>query len=70
MNKNQNEFHYKKNRLQQIKGFYYTALLGSVSKASKIMKVNQSTVTLQIQSLEQYMGITLLNRSSKPLTLT
>ncbi|MCE2687857.1 MAG: LysR family transcriptional regulator [Rickettsiales bacterium] len=70
MNKNQNEFHYKKNRLQQIKGFYYTALLGSVSKASKIMEVNQSTVTLQIQSLERDMGITLLNRSSKPLTLT
>lgn len=64
------QFYYKKNRLQQLKGFYYTAQLGSVTKASKKMGLTQSTVTLQIQSLERDLGTSIFQRDSGSLKLT
>jgi hypothetical protein len=69
-NNNQNQFCFKKNRFQQLKGFYFTALLGSVSKASRALNVSQSAITIQIQSLERGLEVNLLNRNNKPLTLT
>lgn len=63
-------FNYKKNRLQQIKGFYYAARCRSISEAAKLMNLTQSTVSLQIQSLERDLGFKLLKRDSKPITLT
>jgi DNA-binding transcriptional LysR family regulator len=63
-------FLYKKNRVQQIKGFYNAVLYKSISKASKVMNLTQSTVTLQIQSLERDLGFKLINRNTKPLSLT
>ncbi len=64
------EFLYKKNRQQQIKGFYYVARHQSISKAAQAMNLTQSTVTLQIQSLERDLGFALLRRDTKPLSLT
>ncbi|MDX2082518.1 MAG: LysR family transcriptional regulator [Rickettsiales bacterium] len=64
------EFLYKKNRQQQIKGFYYAAKYLSISEAARSMNLTQSTVTLQIQSLERDLGFQLLKRDSKPLSLT
>ncbi len=69
-NNNQNQFCFKKNRFQQLRGFYFTALLGSVLKASRALNVSQSAITLQIQSLERGLEVNLLNRNNKPLTLT
>jgi LysR family cys regulon transcriptional activator len=69
-NKIDQNFIYKKNRLQQIKGFYYTARSRSISAAANIMNLTQSTVTLQIQSLERDLGLKLINRDTKPITLT
>jgi hypothetical protein len=69
-NNNQNQFCFKKNRFQQLRGFYFTALLGSVLKASRALNVSQSATTIQIQSLESGLGVNLLNRNNKPLTLT
>lgn len=63
-------FLYKKNRQQQIKGFYYAARFRSISEAARVMNLTQSTVTLQIQSLERDLGRKLFTRDSKPLTLT
>ncbi|OFW79895.1 MAG: hypothetical protein A2887_04110 [Alphaproteobacteria bacterium RIFCSPLOWO2_01_FULL_40_26] len=63
-------FLYKKNRQQQIRGFYHAARLQSISKAAQIMNLTQSTVTLQVQSLEKDLGYSLLKRDSKPLILT
>jgi len=63
-------FLYKKNRQQQIKGFYYAARFHSISEAARVMNLTQSTVTLQIQSLERDLGRKLFKRDSKPLTLT
>lgn len=64
------KFLYKKNRLQQIKGFYYTARYRSISEAARVMNLTQSTVSLQIQSLERDLNFKLLKRDSKPLLLT
>jgi DNA-binding transcriptional LysR family regulator len=64
------QFYYKKNRLQQLRGFYHTQELGSVSKAAKHMSLSQSTVTLQIQTLERDVKTQLFDRNKKQLTLT
>lgn len=61
------QFYYKKNRLQQLKGFYYTIQTGSVSQAAQKMGLNQSTVTLQIQSLERDLKTQLLDRTRKKI---
>ncbi len=70
MKKALNDFLYKKNRQQQIKGFYHAAQNLSISSAAKIMNLTQSTVTLQIQSLERDLGFPLFRRNTKPLSLT
>lgn len=63
-------FYYKRNRIQQLKGFYYTAQIGSVSEAAKKMGLTQAAVTLQIQSLERDLGIKIFNREKQKITLT
>lgn len=65
-----NDFLYKKNVLQQLKGFYHVARHNSISEAAKIMNLSQSTVTLQVQSLERDLKMKLFARDSKPLSLT
>ncbi len=64
------QFYYKRNIIQQLKGFYYAAQIGSISKAAKKMGLTQAAVTLQIQSLERDLNLQLFNRNSKPLSLT
>lgn len=59
------QFYYKNNRLQQIRGFCNTVTYGSLSKAAKIMNLTQSSVSLQIKTLERDLGTNLLNRSKK-----
>lgn len=64
------QFYYKKNRLQQLRGFHSVARFGSISKAAKELNLNQSTVTLQIQSLERDLNLKLFNRVSSGLIIT
>jgi DNA-binding transcriptional LysR family regulator len=64
------DFFYKKNRQQQIRGFYYATLYNSISQAAFEMNLAPSTVTLQIQSLECDLKMKLFKRDTKPLTLT
>ncbi len=64
------QFYYKKNRLQQIKGFCYTVQTGSMYKSADKMGLTPATVTLQIQSLERDLGIKLFARDYKKITLT
>ncbi len=56
------QFYYKRNRLQQLKGFCYAIQTGSVSEAARKIGLGQSAVTLQIQSLERDLGIKLFKR--------
>jgi DNA-binding transcriptional LysR family regulator len=69
MNDNQG-FYYKKNRLQQLKCFYYTALLGQPTKAAETIGITQSAVSMQIKSLEYDLNNQLFTRHKKKLTLT
>lgn len=56
--------------LQQLRGFYYVALHGSVSGAGEHMKRNQSTITYQIQSLERELDVVLFLRLKNRMVLT
>lgn len=63
-------FAYKADRLKPLRAFCQTARLGSVSRAAEAMFVSQPAVTLQLQALEREMGVRLLERSGRRLTLT
>lgn len=64
------QIYYKNNLFQQLKGFCYTVQTGSMSKAAKKMKLSQGAVSLQIQSLEMQLGISLFNRDKNKAILT
>lgn len=57
------QFYYKNNRLQQIRGFCNAVMCGSMTKAGETMGLTQSTVSLQIRSLERDLKKKLLHRS-------
>lgn len=65
-----NHFFYKQNRIQQLKGFYYTVRTGSVSNAAQKLNLTQAAITLQVKSLERDLGISLFNREGRKLKLT
>jgi DNA-binding transcriptional LysR family regulator len=56
--------------LAQIEAFVAVAETGSIGNAAHRLGLTQPAVTRQIQSLEQTLGTTLLDRRSKPPTLT
>lgn len=65
-----NEFRYKQNRLQQLRGFCYAAADGSISKAAERMFLSQPSVSLQIQALERELEVTLFERRGPKIKLT
>lgn len=66
----QEQFYYKSNRLQQMRGFYYTMQLGSMSKAAEKMGVQQAAVSLQIKSLERDLDVELFTRNGPKIIPT
>jgi len=64
---NLKQFYYKKSRLQQLKGFCYTIQEGTTKKASERMGLDQSTISVQIKSLEIDLGMQLFKRKGKKL---
>ena len=61
---------YKHNRLQQLRGFFYAAQNGSISKAAKLMYLSQPSVSLQIQALERELDAKLFDRNGPKIELT
>lgn len=59
------QFYYKNNRLQQIRGFCNTIMCGSMTKAGESMGLTQSTISLQIKTLERDLKKQLLIRDKK-----
>ena len=55
---------------QWLRGFYFVAECGSVTKAAAVMGREQPTVTHQIKCLEKEFGVTLFDRSSGSMKLT
>lgn len=56
--------------LQYLKAFYVTVQLNSISKAAKKLHLTQPGLSMQIQSLEKDLEVTLLIRSNKGVELT
>lgn len=64
------QFHYKNNRFQQLRGFCHTVQTGSMSGAAKKMNLSQAAVSLQIKSLERDLGVQLFKRDKNKASLT
>ncbi|CAK7065171.1 LysR family transcriptional regulator [Tissierella sp. P1] len=56
--------------LQYLKAFYVAVQLNSISKAAKHLHLTQPGLSMQIQSLEKDLGVTLFIRSNKGVELT
>ncbi|MCU4492259.1 LysR family transcriptional regulator [Acinetobacter guillouiae] len=56
--------------LNSFKFFYYVALNGNVTTASKKLFVTQTAVSKQIKNLEASLNVTLFNRNGNSLELT
>lgn len=56
--------------LREIRSFCAVAQYGSITKAAEQLMVRQPAVTLHIQELERETGVTLLDRSRRPVQLT
>lgn len=54
----------------QLRIFFAVAEKGSFSAAASGMRISQPAVTMQIQSLENYFGTKLFNRSTRRIVLT
>lgn len=56
--------------LDHLRSFYATAKYKSISKAAKELHLTQPGLSMQIQSIENEMGVSLLKRSYKGVELT
>lgn len=56
--------------LRQLQAFVLTCQLGSFTRAAERMLITQSAVTLLIKQLEQALGVTLFDRTTRALRLT
>jgi LysR family transcriptional regulator, putative pyruvate carboxylase regulator len=63
-------FAYKGDRFKPLRAFCQTARLGSISRAAEALYLSQPAVTLQLQALERDLGVRLLERSGRRITLT
>jgi len=64
------QFSYKGDRLKPLRAFCQTVRLGSISRAAEVLYLSQPAVTLQLQALEQSLGLPLLERVGRRLTPT
>ena len=65
-----NNFFYKNNRLQQLRGFCVAAEFQSLTKAAKTLKLSHSSISLQIKSLERDLEVKLFDRNGPSIKLT
>jgi DNA-binding transcriptional LysR family regulator len=56
--------------LQWLRGFFFAAQFGSVSRAAKHMGLIQSAVSHQIKNLEKELNVVLFQRENKEMVLT
>ena len=56
--------------IQYLKAFYVTVESNSISKAAKLLHLTQPGLSMQIQSLEKELQVSLLIRSNKGVELT
>ena len=56
--------------LSQYKIFYEVARTGNISRAARELYISQPAVSKSIKKLEESLGVSLIKRSSKGITLT
>ncbi|WP_130806064.1 LysR family transcriptional regulator [Senegalia massiliensis] len=56
--------------IDYLRAFYITVKANSISKAAKILHLTQPGLSMQIQSLEKELQVSLLNRSNRGVNLT
>ena len=61
---------YRYDRLRQLRAFCFAAELGSISRAAERLELTQPSVSLQIQTLERELGVTLFERRGPRIRLT
>ncbi|TWC22909.1 MULTISPECIES: LysR family transcriptional regulator [unclassified Pseudomonas] len=59
-----------KNSIQHIRAFLAVAHTGNFAKAAAALNLSPSALTVQIQQLEDWLGVALLERSPRHVTLT
>lgn len=59
-----------KNSIQHIQAFLTVARTGSFTKAASELNLSPSALTVQVQQLEEWLGIALLDRSPRHVSLT
>ncbi|MDH0745509.1 LysR family transcriptional regulator [Pseudomonas sp. GD03842] len=59
-----------KNSIQHIRAFLTVANTGSFAKAAMELNLSPSALTVQIQQLEEWLGVALLERSPRQVSLT
>ena len=59
-----------KNSIQHIRAFLTVASTGSFAKAATELNLSPSALTVQIQQLEDWLGVTLLERGPRQISLT
>lgn len=64
------QFYYKNNRFQQLRGFYFAAKLGNITKAAEVMHLTQPSISLQIKALEDDLECKLFERKGPAIHLT
>ncbi|WP_338525378.1 LysR family transcriptional regulator [Pseudomonas batumici] len=59
-----------KNAVQHIRAFLTVAQTGSFARAAALLHLSPSALTVQVQQLEEWLGVTLLERSPRQVSLT
>ena len=54
----------------QLRSFHAVAETSSITEASKLLKISQPTITKQIQLLEEYYSVAVINRHARGVSLT
>jgi DNA-binding transcriptional LysR family regulator len=63
-------FYYKGNRQKQLRAFVYTVKLGTLTRAAEALFLSQPSISLQLKALERELGVVLLERTRRRITLT
>lgn len=63
-------FYYKGNRYKQLRAFVATVKLGTITRAAEALYLSQPSVSLQIQALERELGVQLMERHRRRLSVT
>ena len=64
------DYWYKKNKTQLLRGFCAVMEEGGILKASRKLNIAQSSISLQVTSLERDLGFQLFLRENQKLTPT